>query len=110
MDAAVIDEDVVHFEVSALGILALLELDERILQRITRLLVADDFAAEDLAKAGEDELEVFACRDGVELADEEDVLGRGDVGEGQVADHLEREGLSARIPFSSLLSNLLLVA
>lgn len=102
VDAPVVDEDVVHLEVRALGILAVPELDKRILQRVLGLLIPDDLATEDLSKPRKDQLEVLARRDGVQLAHEEDVLGRCHVGKGQVADHLEREGLRARVALASL--------
>jgi hypothetical protein len=102
VDAPVVDEDVVHLEVRALGVFAVPELDKRILQRVLRLLVPDDLATEDLSKPRKDQLEVLARRDGVQLAHKEDVLGRCDVGKGQVADHLEREGLRARVALASL--------
>ena len=55
------------------------------------LLVPDHLAAHDRAKAREDELEVLVARDRVQLAHEQDVLGRAHVRERQVADHLECE-------------------
>lgn len=102
MDPPVVDEDVVHLEVRAFGIFAVPELDKRILQRVLRFLVLDDLATEDLSKPRKDQLEVLARRHGVQLAHEQDVLGRCDVGKGQVADHLEREGLRARVSLAPL--------
>ena len=74
-----------------LCLLALVKLDERVLQRISGLLVADHLTTHDCPEAGEYELEVFVASDGVQLAHEQDVLWRPDVREGEVADHLERE-------------------
>lgn len=110
MNAPVIDQDIVHLDVRPLCRLALLELDESILQAVARLLVADHLAAPDLAKAREDELEVLALGHLVQLAHKQDILGRGHVGEGEVADHLERERLRARLARPAGLLELLLGA
>jgi hypothetical protein len=74
MDPAVVDEDGVHFEVSAFGIFLLVELDEGVLEAVSGLGVFDDFATEDGTESAEDELEVLGACDRVELADEQDVL------------------------------------
>jgi len=110
VNAPVVDEDIVHLDVGPFGRLALLELDEGVLQAVARLLVADHLAAPDLAKAGEDQLEVLAFGDLVQLAHEKDVLRRGHVGEGEVPDHFERQRLGARLTGPACLFDLLLGA
>jgi len=64
----VVDQYVLHLEVSLLGVLTLVKLYERVLERITGLFVADDLATHDDSKPREDELEVFVCCDWVEFA------------------------------------------
>lgn len=54
MDASIIDENIVHLEIRLFSILFVLELDEGVTQRITGLLVPDDFTAENLAESAED--------------------------------------------------------
>ena len=77
-DTPVVDKHVLHLEVSTFRVFLLIELDECILKRVARLLVSDHLAAQDLAKAREDELQVFASRDWIELADKENVFWRSD--------------------------------
>lgn len=97
VNSAIVDEHVIHLEVRPLRLLALLELDKRILERVACLLVANNLARQDGAEPREDELQVLALGDLVELADEEDVLWWCHVGEGKVAHHLESEGLGASV-------------
>ena len=63
------------------------------MQAVARALVADDFAAYNLAKAREDQLEVLVLCNRVELAHEKDIFRWRDFGKGKVAHHLERECL-----------------
>ena len=63
----------------------------------TYLFVAYHVAAANLAKARKNELQILAARHGVELADEEHVFGRLDVGVRQVADDFERQGGGFRV-------------
>ena len=79
VDAAVVDEHVVHLEVGVLTVLLALELDERVAQRVTRLLVAYHLAAVDLAEAREDQLEVVVVRHRIQLAHKQHVLRRLDI-------------------------------
>ena len=53
VDAAVVDEDVVHLEVGVLARLLVLELDEGVLQRVARLVVTDHLAAHHLKQCKE---------------------------------------------------------
>ena len=85
----IINQNVVHLEVGLLAVLRPLKLDEAVLKTLPGPLVGDNLAADDTAETAEDHLEVLLPGDWVELADEEDVLRRGDVRIGQVADHLE---------------------
>jgi len=90
-DPPVVDEDVLHLEISLLGIFPAVKLDKCVLERVACALVADDLAAHDRPEPREYQLEVLVACHGVELADEEDVLRRADIGERQVPDHLEGE-------------------
>ena len=47
VDAAVVDQHVVHLEVGVLARLGVVELDEAVLKRVARFLVPDYFTAED---------------------------------------------------------------
>ena len=58
-------------------------------------------------EAREDELEVLVLGHGVQLADEEHILGRREVGVGQVAQHLEHLGARGRCPRLERLLDLL---
>lgn len=102
-DPAIVDEDVLHFEICALGVVLFVKLDEGILQRIACLLVSDHFTRKNLAEARKDKLEIVAARYGIELTDEQDVLWWSNVCERQIADHLEREsggvGVGVASPF-----------
>jgi len=93
VDAAVVNKHRVHLGVCLLATLLVLELDEGVLQTVARLLVADNLAAENLAEATEDQFQIFVGGDWVQLADEEHVLWRLDLGKGQIAHHLKRQGL-----------------
>ena len=57
VNAAVVDEDVVHLEEGVLALLRLLELDEGILQRLARLLVLDNLTADDRSEPREDDFQ-----------------------------------------------------
>ena len=89
LDSSVVYERSVHLEVCLRTRFDFLELDERIIERVARLIIANDRAFLDSAEAREDQLEVFVLRDRVELADEEHILGRRQVGVRQIAKHLE---------------------
>lgn len=99
----IIHQHILHLEVRALGVVLLVKLDERILQRIARLLILDHFARENLAKARKDELQIVAASHRVELTHEEDVFGRANFGKWQIADHLEREGCSIGVGVAATL-------
>ena len=109
VDAPVVDQHALHLGVGGLGRRLVLVLDEGVLQAVARLLVTDHLARQDRAEPAEDELEVGVRRDRVQLAHEQDVLGRLDLGERQVAHHLEGEGLGARLGLAPLLLGRLLV-
>lgn len=79
-----IDQHIIHACVRLNARLLTLILNECILQRVTGFPVADDLAGGDGAEAREDEFEVMRLRHRVELAHEEHVLRRLDVGVRQV--------------------------
>lgn len=70
MDAAVINENALHLEVGCFAGGLVVVLDECVLQAITRLGIANDFAAQDFAKAAKDEFQVLVTSDWVQFADE----------------------------------------
>lgn len=96
----VVDKHALHFEVGPFAILLGRKLDEGVLEAVSGLLVPDDFAGENLAEAGKDELQVLILGDWVQLAHEQDLLRRSDVGKGQIAYQLKSQGLSTRFPLS----------
>lgn len=101
MDAVVVDEHAFHFEVGLFALLLGREFNECVLQAVACVLVPDDLAVENLAKARENELEILILRDGVEFAHKEDVFWRRNFSKWEVADHLERQGLGARLSLSA---------
>ncbi len=70
-----------HLEVRSLAVFFAGKLDESILKAVSCLLVSDDFAREDLAKPGENELQILVSSHRVELADEQDLFGRCNIRE-----------------------------
>ena len=66
--------------------------DERVIERIARLIVAHDRAFLDGTESAEDELEVLVLCHRVELAHEEHILRRGEVRIWQISEHLEDLG------------------
>ena len=79
VDATVINQNIVHLEVSVLTVLCFLKLNEGVLQGLLGLVVLDHLAAADGPKAREDHLQVFVCCDGVQLADKQNIVRRSDV-------------------------------
>lgn len=98
---SIVDQHVVHLEIRTFRVFFVFKLDKCVLQRIARLLVANDFATQDLAKAAKDQFEVLTSCDGVELAHEQHVFGWRNVCERQVSDHFERQRLRSCLSFSS---------
>eukprot|EP00037_Helgoeca_nana_P020816 m.207803 g.207803 ORF g.207803 m.207803 type:complete len:368 (-) comp25404_c0_seq3:575-1678(-) len=96
LDPTVVNQHVVHLEVSFFGRLGFFEFDKAVLQRLFCLPVGNDVARCDLSEPREDDLEIFGGCDRVELADKEDVLSRSCVGVGNVTHHLKDGGL--RLP------------
>ena len=97
VDAAVVDEDVVHLGVGALGVLLALKLDKGVAEALARLRVADDVDAVHAPEAAEDELEPALVRRGVQPAHKEDVLGRPDVRVRQVLHELQHRRARPRL-------------
>jgi DnaJ-domain-containing protein 1 len=82
-----------HLEVSCLTRSFVVVFDECILQTVARLLISNNFTAQDLAKSAEDELQVFISCHGIQLTDEQDVLRRLHFGKGQISHHFKGESL-----------------
>ena len=59
VNTSIIDQDVVHLEIGVFAVLRLLELNEGVLQRFTRLVILDDLTADDVTEAREDHLQVL---------------------------------------------------
>uniref|UniRef100_A0A2M3ZQD8 Putative secreted peptide n=1 Tax=Anopheles braziliensis TaxID=58242 RepID=A0A2M3ZQD8_9DIPT len=106
--APIVDQHVVHLEVGRFAGLFILELDERVLQRIARHLIADHLTADDLAEAAEYDLQIIVRRYRVELAHEQHVLGWRNVRIGDIADDLQNGGPRFRLPLGNHFRNLLL--
>ena len=91
LDAAVVDEHVVHLLVGLHACGLGLELDEGEVQGVARLVVADYLAGLDGSEPREYQLEVFVGGYRVELADEEHLVRRLHLGVGDVAGHLQHD-------------------
>lgn len=50
VNTTIVDENIVHLEVGSFSFFSFFELDERVLQRVTRLGVTDDLTTEDRAE------------------------------------------------------------
>lgn len=87
MDATVINEHVVHFEIGLFALLWLLEFNEGILQALFGLPIANDFTAYYVTEARENDFEIFRGRDGVQFAHEQHIIWWLDVCIWQVIDH-----------------------
>lgn len=96
MDSSVIDQNVVHLEVSVFARFLLLELDERVLQRVAARLVPDDFASLDFPESTENNLKIVVGCDGIQFAHEENILRWSDVSVWNVADNLQDRCSSLR--------------
>lgn len=59
MDAMVVNQHPLHFEVGLLAVLLMLELDECVLQTVARALVPNHLAGQYRSKATEDQLKVL---------------------------------------------------
>ena len=62
MNAAIIDEDIVHLEEGVLGSLLGVKADEGVAERVSGFPVPDDVAGCDLAKAGKDDFQVLLAQ------------------------------------------------
>lgn len=100
MNTPVVNEHVIHFEIGRFAVLLILELNEGVAQRVARLAVSNYLATSDGPESREDKLEVFVGRDRVELANEQNVLGRLNIRVRNIADDLEQ--LGARLSFALL--------
>ena len=89
MDSSVVDEDVVHLEVSPLTGLRTVELYKGVLETVSGLLVSDHFTALNLPEPGENDLQVLISSDGVQFADEQNILRRSHISVGQISNHLQ---------------------
>lgn len=100
VNAVIVNEYSLHFEVRPLAVFLVRKLDEGVLQTVPRLLIADDLARQDLAEAREDELEVFVACDWIELAYEQNLLWRCDIRKGKISYQFQSQSLCARLAFS----------
>ena len=79
----------VHLEVSLLGALVVVELDEGVLQAVTRLLIAQNFTRANLTKSREDELKIVVGCQRIKLTDEKHVAVGLHLGIGNITQDLE---------------------
>ena len=70
-----------------LRICPLIELNERILQRIARLLIPNDLTAHNSPKPRKDQLQILIPRHTVQFTNEQYVLRWANVGKGEISDH-----------------------
>jgi len=93
-DTSIVYQNILHLEVCLFSLLPFIELDKCILERFTSTFLPNDLATHDGPKAREYELQIFISGDGIEFADEQDILWRTDVCEREVSDHFESESRS----------------
>lgn len=107
MNTTIVDQHIIHFEVSTLARLRVLEFDECILQRITRHPIPDDLTANDPAKATEYYLQILVTRHRIQFAHEQHVFRRCHLGIRQISDNLKNRCPRLRLPLLQHLGNLL---
>lgn len=89
VNASIVDEYIVHFEIGRLTRFTVLKLDERILQRIAARSIANHFAALHLAETTEDNFQVIVSRHRIQFAHKQNIFGRCNIGIGQIADNFQ---------------------
>jgi len=92
LDSAVIDEGIVHLEVGLAALLLGRKLHKGIAEGVPRLRIANDLRPRTGIEAREYQLQIFVVRDRIELANEQDIIRGGNVGRGQIAQHLQHHG------------------
>ena len=99
MYASIIDQYVVHLEVSVHTIVFVLKLDKRVLKRVASLLVSDYLTAQNWSKSRKNDLQIFVCCRWVQLADKEDIFWWFSICIGDVSDHFEDLGTGFCLSF-----------
>lgn len=97
LHATVVDEHVVHLLVGLHARRGGLELDERVVERVPGLVVADYLAGLDGPESREDQLEVLVGSYWVQLGDEQHLLGRLHVCVREVPGHLQHDRAGLRL-------------
>jgi hypothetical protein len=109
VNSSVVNQNILHLEVCCLARCLILVFDECILETVACLLIPDDFTAQDFTEPAKNEFQVLIPSDRVQLADEQDVLGRFHFGKRQITHHLQSQGLCLRLPVASSFFQLLLI-
>ena len=89
LDASVINQDIVHLEVGILTSFICVIAQKSIAQTVPSLLVPDDVARGDVAKAAKNSFQIFLCRHLVQLGNEQHVGRRFGVCLWQITDHFK---------------------
>merc|ERR1712130_1021943 len=89
VDPPIVNQHVVHLEVSLLTGLPVLKLDKSILEAFTTHSIPDHLALDHLPKSAKDNLKIVIAGDRIQFADKEYVLRWGHVLVGKVADNRE---------------------
>jgi len=76
------------------------EFHKGIAQRIARLGITDNLRPCIGIETREDQLQIFIVRNGIELAHEEYVVWRGNVGGGQITKHFQYDGTTLVLLFA----------
>lgn len=105
VDAPVINQHIVHFEISIFARFLLFEFDEGILHRISADFVSNNFTGFDFTEATENDLQIVVGGYWIQLAYEKDVLWRRDVGVRNISDNLQNRSSSLGLPVLQHLVN-----
>ena len=106
LNAAIVNKHVIHLVIRVHGALLRLKLNERVAERVARLVIADDLAALH-AKTEEDHAQVLVLRNWIQLANKENVLRRLHVRIREITDHLQHDRVTLCLQPLSLLLELL---
>lgn len=89
MNAAIVNQHIIHLDVRLLARFRILKLDKRILQRIVRHPIANHLAADHPTETTEYNLQIIVTRHRIQFAHKQHILGRRHVRIGQIADNLQ---------------------
>jgi len=89
VDSPIVYQDIVHFQICSFSSRLIFKLDECILQTVPSLPVSYDICSTNAAELGENEFQILARGDRIELATPDNILGRFLLGVLQIPNHLK---------------------